>query len=50
MQGIELRYEYEVAAPQAGLTAAEIEQAQRNGFAIAFLSTNEKNALLEKSS
>ncbi|EJD6583594.1 adenosine deaminase [Providencia alcalifaciens] len=48
VQGIELRYEYEVAAPQAGLTAAEIEQAQRNGLAIAFLSTNEKNALLEK--
>ncbi|APC11974.1 MULTISPECIES: adenosine deaminase [Providencia] len=48
VQGIELRYEYEVAAPQAGLTAAEIEQAQRNGLAIAFLSTNEKNALSEK--
>ncbi|HCR4095812.1 TPA: adenosine deaminase [Providencia rettgeri] len=48
VQGIELRYEYEVAAPQAGLTAAEIEQVQRNGLAIAFLSTNEKNALLEK--
>lgn len=42
VQGIELRHEYEVAAPQAGLTAAEIEQAQRNGLSMAFLSDSEK--------
>lgn len=48
VQGIELRHEYEVAAPQAGLTAAEIEQAQRNGLSMAFLSDSEKNALSKK--
>ncbi len=48
VQGIELRYEYEVAAPQAGLTSAEIEQAQRNGLSMAFLSESEKKALLHK--
>ncbi|HGN1705167.1 TPA: adenosine deaminase [Providencia rettgeri] len=48
VQGIELRHEYEVAAPQAGLTNSEIEQAQRNGLTIAFLSTSEKNELIQK--
>ncbi|MGG4607135.1 adenosine deaminase [Providencia sp. Me31A] len=48
VQGIELRHEYEVAAPQAGLTNNEIEQAQRNGLTMAFLSTNEKNELIQK--
>ncbi|ENR5394192.1 TPA: adenosine deaminase [Providencia rettgeri] len=48
VQGIELRHEYEVAAPQAGLTAAEIEQAQRNGLSMAFLSDSEKKMLLDK--
>ncbi|MEQ4708525.1 adenosine deaminase [Providencia huaxiensis] len=48
VQGIELRHEYEVAAPQAGLTAAEIEQAQRNGLSMAFLSDSEKKVLLHK--
>ncbi|MTB65833.1 adenosine deaminase [Providencia sp. wls1943] len=48
VQGIELPYEYNVAAPQAGLTQSEIEQAQRNGLTIAFLSESEKVALMRK--
>ncbi|WP_272520934.1 adenosine deaminase [Providencia sp. PROV202] len=48
VQGIELPYEYNVAAPQAGLTQSEIEQAQRNGLTMAFLSESEKVALMRK--
>ncbi len=48
VQGIELAHEYEVAAPQAGLTANEIEQVQRNGLTMAFLSDTEKDALIQK--
>ena len=43
--GIDLRHEYEVAAPAAGLTAAHTRQAQRNALAIAFLSDEERSAL-----
>lgn len=46
ISGIDLRYEYEVAAPAAGLTAAHIQQAQENALRIAFLSDEEKAALL----
>lgn len=45
VQGIELAHEYQVAAPHAGLTAAEMRQAQENGVTIAFLSDAEKAAL-----
>ncbi|CAK9884930.1 MAG: Aminodeoxyfutalosine deaminase [Candidatus Erwinia impunctatus] len=45
VQGIELRHEYDVAAPLAGLNAAQIHQAQRNGLEIAFLSQEEKQQL-----
>lgn len=48
VEGIELKHEYEVAAPKAGLTPAEIYQAQQNGLAISFLSNLEKLELLEK--
>lgn len=48
VQGIDLPYEYEVAAPAAGLTLKDIEQAQRNGLAIAFLSAEEKQRLLKQ--
>ncbi|KJF93180.1 MULTISPECIES: adenosine deaminase [Photobacterium] len=47
VEGIELPYEYEVAAPAVGLSQAQIEQAQRNGLEIAFLSESEKQALRE---
>ncbi|MCW2254627.1 adenosine deaminase [Providencia alcalifaciens] len=48
VEGIELSYEYEVAAPQAGLTQKEIEQAQINGLTIAFLNESEKEQLKQK--
>lgn len=45
VEGIELPYEYEVAAPAAGLTQDDVRQAQENGLTIAFLSDKEKAAL-----
>jgi adenosine deaminase len=46
ISGIDLRYEYEVAAPGAGLTPEQIHQAQRNALEAAFLSEAEKQTLL----
>lgn len=48
VEGIELPHEYEVAAPQAGLSQAQIRQAQINGLEIAFLSDYEKEQLRKK--
>jgi adenosine deaminase len=45
VEGIELPFEYEVAAPKAGLSLEQIKQAQINGLDIAFLSAVEKQAL-----
>jgi len=45
---IDLRYEYLVAAPAAGLTSEQIHQAQRNAFSVAFLSPEERQALQER--
>lgn len=45
---IDLRHEYEVAAPAAGLTPAMIGQAQRYALEMAFLTQDQKNALLVK--
>ncbi len=45
VEGIELPYEYEIAAPNAGLNIEQIRQAQINGLELAFLSTTEKQAL-----
>ncbi|MFU0444596.1 adenosine deaminase [Pseudocitrobacter faecalis] len=45
VQGIDIQHEYHVAAPAAGLTPAQIRQAQINGLDIAFLSEAEKSAL-----
>lgn len=45
VEGIELPHEYEIAAPAAGLTKADIRQAQENGLTIAFLSDDEKESL-----
>ncbi|WP_456296453.1 adenosine deaminase [Vibrio sp. AK197] len=50
VEGIELPYEYEVAAPKAGLSAEQIRQAQINGLELAFLSQPEKQALKEMAS
>ena len=46
ISGIDLRHEYQVAAPAAGLTVAHTHQAQRNALAIAFLSADEEDALI----
>ncbi|ENM5766476.1 adenosine deaminase [Vibrio mimicus] len=48
VEGIELPYEYEVAAPQAGLSQQQIRQAQINGLELAFLSDSDKKNLLAK--
>ncbi len=46
ISGIDLKYEYEVAAPAAGLSQEMIWQAQRNALETAFLSDEEKRALI----
>lgn len=46
ISAIDLRHEFEVAAPAAGLTPAEIARAQRNALEIAFLSPAEKTGLI----
>ena len=48
ISGIDLRYEYEVAAPKAGLSPALIRQAQLNALESAFLTPREKQALLRR--
>ncbi|KLV07792.1 adenosine deaminase [Photobacterium aquae] len=48
VEGIELPHEYNVAAPQVGLSQAQIRQAQINGLELAFLSDADKLALKEK--
>ena len=45
VSAIDLRYEFEVAAPQAGLSRAQIRQAQANALETAFLSGEEKEEL-----
>ncbi len=45
ISAIDLGYEYRVAAPAAKLTPAQIQQAQKNALAVAFLSSEEREAL-----
>jgi adenosine deaminase len=45
ISSIDLPYEYEVAAPAAGLAPEQIRRAQRNALEIAFLTAEEKEAL-----
>jgi len=45
ISAIDLHYEYEVAAPAAGLTPEQIRQAQGNALTVAFLSPERKAAL-----
>jgi adenosine deaminase len=45
ISGIDLAYEYNLAAPAAGLNRGQISQAQRNALEIAFLSHEEKTAI-----
>lgn len=46
ISGIDLKHEFAVAAPAAGLTPAMIAQAKRNALEIAFLSAEEKAQLV----
>jgi adenosine deaminase len=48
ISGIDLRHEYEVAAPRAGLDTRLTRQAQANALEMAFLTDGEKQSLLEK--
>jgi adenosine deaminase len=48
VSGIDLRHEFEVAAPAAGLTREQIRQAQVNALETAFLSAEEKTSLRQK--
>jgi len=48
ISAIDLPYEYEIAAPAAGLSIEQIHQAQRNALEVAFLSNQEKAALRTK--
>jgi len=48
ISAIDLHYEYEVAAPLAGLSLEQCEQAQRNALTVAFLREDEKQLLLKK--
>ncbi len=50
ISNITLAYEYDVAAPAAGLTPSQIRQAQRNALEVAFLTQEEKESLLAKGS
>jgi adenosine deaminase len=50
ISAIDLHYEYDVAAPLAGLTAEQCFNAQRNALTVAFLSPDEKTALIKKKS
>lgn len=46
ISNITLPYEYEVAAPKAGLSQEQISQVQKNALELAFLSQDEKQTLL----
>jgi adenosine deaminase len=46
ISAVDLRHEYQVAAPAAGLTPEQIRQAQRNALAVSFLRPEAKEALV----
>jgi adenosine deaminase len=46
ISNIDLNYEYNLAAPAAGLSTIQITQAQKNSLAVAFLSDDEKSDIL----
>jgi adenosine deaminase len=48
ISAIDLPYEYNAAAPAAGLTPAQIRQAQVNALEAAFLSEEEKTELIQR--
>lgn len=48
VQGVDIIHEYTVAAPAAGLSQQQIRQAQINGLESAFLTSQEKAALIQR--
>lgn len=48
ISAIDLPFEYEVAAPRAGLSPDQIRQAQRNALELAYLTADERVALLAR--
>ena len=46
ISGVTLTHEYTVAAPRAGLSEAEIRQAQKNALQLAFLTASDRAALV----
>lgn len=48
ISAIDIKHEYEVAAPATGLSREQIHQSQRDGLDMAFLSEEEKTALQGK--
>ena len=48
ISGIDLRYEFDVAAPAAGITPAFARRAQENALKTAFISSSERTELLER--
>ncbi len=46
ISAIDLRHELEVAAPAAGFTREQVQQAQRNALAVAFLSDDSREELV----
>ena len=48
ISGIDLRHEYDVAAPQAGLDRAALRLSQTNAVEMAFLDAQEKSALIAR--
>jgi adenosine deaminase len=47
ISAIDLRHEYEIAAPAAGLTEKQTHRLQRNALSVAFLTNEEREALVE---
>ena len=45
ISAIDLRHEYEIAAPAAGLNLEQIQQAQCNALSVAFLTKDERQEL-----
>jgi adenosine deaminase len=48
ISAIDIAHEYDVAAPAVGLTAEQVRQSQLDGLEMAFLSSDEKAALLDQ--
>ena len=48
ISAIDIKHEYEIAAPATGLSREQVHQSQLDGLEMAFLSTAEKSVLKDK--